>query len=158
REAMRGLQLLPFVPRQARDEDDPGDRPAPSLAEARARGRLVHYLLGRVDLDRLGADPGRALDSFADQDHIPADLWAQLRDDLLRFAARPWVQGLIAAHRDDPRRVMRSLPFALSLVGEHEPIVAAPVQTTRPQLDLFAPPPTTTAAPPPEGRVIVRGR
>src|SRR5690606_32931516 len=42
--------------------------------------------------------------------------------------------------------------------GEHEPIVAAPVQTTRPQLDLFAPPPTTTAAPPPEGRVIVRGR
>ena len=50
-------------------------------AEARARGRLVHYLLGRVDLDRLGTDPARALDAFASQDHIPADLWEQLRDE-----------------------------------------------------------------------------
>jgi len=162
REAMRGLQLLPFVPRKTHDEDDPGDRPPPSLAEARARGRLVHYLLGRVDLDRLGDDPERALDSFADQDHIPADLWEQLRDDLLRFAGRPWVAAVIAAHREDPRRVMRSLPFALELHGEHEhehEHEAGPLlETTRPQLDLFSPPPTTTAAPPPEGRVIVRGR
>jgi ATP-dependent helicase/nuclease subunit A len=159
REAMQGLQLLPFVPRKAADEDDPGDRPPPSLAEARARGRLVHYLLGRVDLDRLGADPARALDGFAKQDHIPPDLWEQLRDDLLRFAARPWVHDLIAAHREDPRRVLRSLPFALELIGEHEPILAAPPREhTRPQLDLFAPPPTSEAAPPPEGRVIVRGR
>jgi hypothetical protein len=154
---MQGLQLLPFVPRKAADEDDPGDRPPPSLAEARARGRLVHYLLGRVDLDRLGADPVRALDGFADQDHIPAELWQQLRDDLLRFAARPWVQGLIAAHREDPRRVLRSLPFALELIGEHEPIVAS-ARAAKPQLDLFAPPPTSEAAPPPEGHVIVRGR
>ncbi len=158
REAMRGLQLLPFVPRKAADEDDPGDRPPPSLAEARARGRLVHYLLGRVDLDHLGADPRRALDGFADQDHIPADLWDQLRDDLLRFAERPWVHELIAAHRDDPRRVMRSLPFALELLAEHEPVCATTSESTRAQLDLFAPPPTTEAAPPPEGRVIVRGR
>ncbi|HVH97618.1 MAG TPA: UvrD-helicase domain-containing protein [Enhygromyxa sp.] len=158
REAMQGLQLLPFVPRKAADEDDPGDRPPPSLAEARARGRLVHYMLGRVDLDRLGADPARALDGFAKQDHIPPDLWQQLRDDLLRFAARPWVQELIAAHREDPRRVLRSLPFALELIGEHEPIVAPPREHTRAQLDLFAPPPTSEAAPPPEGRVIVRGR
>src|SRR5690606_28099956 len=43
REAIRGLQLLPFVPRKAADDDDPGDRAPPSLAEARARGRLVHY-------------------------------------------------------------------------------------------------------------------
>jgi ATP-dependent helicase/nuclease subunit A len=158
REAMTGLQLLPFVPRKAADEDDPGDRPPPSLAEARARGRLVHYLLGRVDLDRLGADPRRTLDGFADQDHIPAELWEQLRDDLLRFATRPWMQELIAAHRDDPRRVLRSLPFVLELLGEHEPVVVAPREHVRAQLDLFAPPPTSTAAPPPEGRVIVRGR
>jgi ATP-dependent helicase/nuclease subunit A len=158
REAMTGLQLLPFVPRKASDEDDPGDRPPPSLAEARARGRLVHYLLGRVDLDRLGADPRRTLDGFADQDHIPAELWEQLRDDLLRFAARPWVQELIAAQREDPRRVLRSLPFALELLGEHEPLDVAPRERVRAQLDLFAPPPTTVAAPPPEGRVIVRGR
>lgn len=158
REAMRGLQLLPFVPRKAADEDDPGDRPPPSLAEARARGRLVHYLLGRVDLDRLGNEPARALDGFAKQDHIPPDLWEQLRDDLLRFAARPWVAELVAAHRQDPRRVLRSLPFALELIGEHEPIVTSPREHTRPQLDLFAPPPTSEAAPPPEGRVIVRGR
>jgi len=158
REAIRGLQLLPFVPRKAADDDDPGDRAPPSLAEARARGRLVHYLLGRVDLDRLGRDPARALDAFASQDHIPADLWQQLRDDLLRFAARPWVAELVAAHRQDPRRVLRSLPFALELIGEHEPIVAPPREHARPQLDLFAPPPTSEAAPPPEGRVIVRGR
>ncbi|MFO7565060.1 MAG: UvrD-helicase domain-containing protein [Enhygromyxa sp.] len=158
REAMRGLQLLPFVPRKAADEDDPGDRPPPSLAEARARGRLVHYMLGRVDLDRLGRDPARALDSFAQQDHIPDDLWQQLREDLLSFAARPWVAELIAAHREDPRRVLRSLPFALELVGEHEPLAPPPGVLARPQLDLFAPPPTSEAAPPPEGRVIVRGR
>jgi ATP-dependent helicase/nuclease subunit A len=158
REAMRGLQLLPFVPRKTADEDDAGDRPPPSLAEARSRGRLVHYLLGRVDLDRLGADPRRALDGFADQDHIPAALWEQLRDDLLRFAARPWVHELIAAHRDDPRRVLRSLPFALELIAEHEDRPAPPRETVRPQLDLFAPPPTTEAAALPEGRVVVRGR
>jgi ATP-dependent exoDNAse (exonuclease V) beta subunit len=155
-DAMRGLQLLPFVPRKQADEDDPGDRAPPSLAEARNRGRLVHYLLGRVDLDRLGRDPVAALESFARQDHIPDDLWQQLRDDLLRFAERPWLAELIDVHRRDPRRVLRSLPFALALLGEHE--AAPPLRTsTRLQLDLFAPL-TTEAAPPPEGSVIVRGR
>lgn len=156
REAMRGLALLPFVPRKQADEDDAGDRPPPSLAEARSRGRLVHYLLGRVDLDRLGREPARTLDGFADQDHIPAELWSELRDDLLRFAERPWVGELIDVHRRDPRRVLRSLPFALEITGEHEP--PAPVPTAAlSQLDLFAPI-TTESAPPPQGRVIVRGR
>ncbi|PRQ09520.1 UvrD-helicase domain-containing protein [Enhygromyxa salina] len=157
REAMRGLQLLPFVPRDRGDEHDPGDRRPPSLAEARARGRLVHYLLGRVDLDRLGRNPAQALDGFAAQDHIPDSLWAELRDDLLRFAARPWVHELIEIQRSDPRRVLRSLPFALQVLGEHAPAQEPPDQTTRPQLDLFAPI-TTAAAAPPEGCVIVRGR
>ena len=155
---MRGLQLLPFVPRERADEHDPGDRRPPSLAEARARGRLVHYLLGRVDLDRLGRDPQRALDGFAAQDHIPEKLWSELRDDLLRFAARPWVHELIQIQRSDPRRVLRSLPFALQILGEHAPAPAPEdQQATRPQLDLFAPV-TTAAAAPPEGCVIVRGR
>ncbi|KIG16395.1 ATP-dependent nuclease, subunit A [Enhygromyxa salina] len=157
REAMVGLQLLPFVPRERGNEHDSGDRSPPSLSEARARGRLVHYLLGSVDLDRLGRDPARALDGFAAQDHIPDRLWSELRDDLLRFAARPWVHELIEIQRSDPRRVLRSLPFALQVLGEHAP-QAPPVEpTTRPQLDLFAPI-TTAAAPPPEGCVIVRGR
>jgi ATP-dependent helicase/nuclease subunit A len=159
REAMRGLALLPFVPRKQADEDDAGDRPPPSLAEARSRGRLVHYLLGRVDLDRLGREPARTLDGFADQDHIPEELWSELRDDLLRFAERPWVGELIDIHRRDPRRVLRSLPFALEVVGEHEPPtppLAVPFGTLS-QLDLFAPI-TAESAPPPQGRVIVRGR
>ncbi|PRP97622.1 ATP-dependent helicase/nuclease subunit A [Enhygromyxa salina] len=163
REAMKGLQLLPFVPRKRVDEDDAGDRPPPSLAEARSRGRLVHYLLGRVDLDRLGRDPARAFDAFADQDRIPKELWPELREDLLRFAERPWVRELIEIARQDPRRVLRSLPFALEIFGEHAR--PEPSQTgrgelgapARPQLDLFAPV-TTESAPPPEGRVIVRGR
>jgi ATP-dependent exoDNAse (exonuclease V) beta subunit len=156
REAIRGLALLPFVPRKQADESDAGDRPPPSLAEARSRGRLVHYLLGRVDLDRLGSEPARTLDGFADQDHIPEQLWSELRDDLLRFAARPWVQELIDIHRADPRRVLRSLPFALEVVGEHEPTAPEPAAALS-QLDLFAPI-TTESAPPPQGRVIVRGR
>jgi ATP-dependent helicase/nuclease subunit A len=156
REAVRGLALLPFVPRKQADEDDPGDRRPPSLAEARSRGRLVHYLLGRVDLDRLGRDPARTLDGFADRDHIPTQLWEELRDDLLRFAARPWVAELIEIHRRDPRRVLRSLPFALEVVGEHQPPAPAPARSLA-QLDLFAPL-TTESAPPPQGRVIVRGR
>lgn len=156
REAMRGLALLPFVPRKQADEDDAGDRPPPSLAEARSRGRLVHYLLGRVDLDRLGREPARTLDGFADQDHIPEELWSELRDDLLRFAERPWVAELIDTHRRDPRRVLRSLPFALEITGEHEPPAPAPAAALS-QLDLFAPI-TTESAPPPQGRVIVRGR
>jgi ATP-dependent helicase/nuclease subunit A len=156
REAIRGLALLPFVPRKQADEDDAGDRPPPSLAEARSRGRLVHYLLGRVDLDRLGREPARTLDGFADQDHIPEQLWAELREDLLRFAERPWIAELIEIHRRDPRRVLRSLPFALEVIGDHEP--PAPVPTNKlSQLDLFAPI-TTESAPPPQGRVIVRGR
>jgi ATP-dependent helicase/nuclease subunit A len=153
---MRGLALLPFVPRKQADEDDAGDRPPPSLAEARSRGRLVHYLLGRVDLDRLGREPARALDGFADQDHIPEALWSELRDDLLRFAERPWIRELIDIHRADPRRVLRSLPFALEVIGEHDPPAPTPSATLS-QLDLFAPI-TTESAPPPQGRVIVRGR
>jgi ATP-dependent helicase/nuclease subunit A len=156
REAMRGLQLLPFVPRRQANEDDPGDARPPTLAEARSRGRLVHYLLGRVDLDRLGRDPTRALEGFADQDHIPGELWQELREDLLRFASRPWLAELIEIHRRDPRRVLRSLPFALEIFGEQSAPAPAPADT-RPQLDLFAPR-TTEAAAPPEGRVIVRGR
>ncbi|NVB42950.1 UvrD-helicase domain-containing protein [Pseudenhygromyxa sp. WMMC2535] len=158
REAMRGLQLLPFVPRRGADEDDPGDHRPPSLAEARARGRLVHYLLGRVDLDRLGRDPQQALDAFASQDHIPDGLWQELRGDLLRLAERPWVRELVAIHRSDPRRVLRGLPFALEVVAEHEAPARDDEARLRPQLDLFAPPPTTGPAALPSGRVIVRGR
>jgi ATP-dependent exoDNAse (exonuclease V) beta subunit len=152
---MRGLQLLPWVPRR-HDDEGPGDRPPPSLAEARARGRFVHYLLGRVDLDRLGRDPIAALDGFASQDHIPDELWHELRDDLLRFAARPWLAEVVAAHRSDPRRVMRSLPFVLEVAGRHadEPAHARP----REQHDeRFAPLPLASAALP-TGSVIVRGR
>lgn len=156
--AIRGLQLLPWVPRRHND-DDAGDRPPPSLAEARARGRFVHYLLGRIDLDRLGRDSARALDGFADQDHIPIDLWREVRDDLLRFAARPWVRELIAVHREDPRRVLRSLPFALALPGIHA--LDTPSEREREgervHLGLYAPERRASAALP-EGTVIVRGR
>ena len=165
--AIRGLQLLPWVPRR-RDDEEPGDRPPPSLAEARSRGRFVHYLLGRIDLDRLGRDPARALEGFADQDHIPDDLWREVRDDLLRFATRPWMTELIAVHRQDPRRVLRSLPFALALPGIHaseDPAKVGPAGAAsammdagaRVHLDLFAPL-QPERAPMPEGSVIVRGR
>jgi ATP-dependent helicase/nuclease subunit A len=155
--AMSGLQLLPWVPRR-RDDDEPGDRPPPSLAEARSRGRFVHYLLGRIDLDRLGRDPARTLDGFADQDHIPDDLWREVRDDLFRFATRPWMSELIAIHRQDPRRVLRSLPFALALPGIHASDAPAKShEGTRVHLDLFAPL-QPDRAPMPEGTVIVRGR
>jgi ATP-dependent helicase/nuclease subunit A len=155
--AISGLQLLPWVPRR-RDEDEPGDRPPPSLAEARSRGRFVHYLLGRIDLDRLGRDPAAVLDGFADQDHIPDDLWKEVRDDLLRFATRPWMTELIEIHRRDARRVLRSLPFALALPGIHA--TDSPAKShegTRVHLDLFAPL-QPERAPMPEGAVIVRGR
>lgn len=152
---MRGLQLLPWVPRR-HDDEGPGDRPPPSLAEARARGRFVHYLLGRIDLDRLGRDPVAALDGFASQDHIPDELWHELRDDLLRFAAQPWLAEVVAAHRQDPRRVMRSLPFVLEVAARHaaEPTrVAGP----EPHADRFVPLRLASAALP-TGSVIVRGR
>ncbi|MFV8750152.1 UvrD-helicase domain-containing protein [Nannocystaceae bacterium ST9] len=155
--AIRGLQLLPWVPRR-RDDDEAGDRPPPSLAEARSRGRFVHYLLGRIDLDRLGRDPERALEGFADQDHIPDDLWREVRGDLLRFTTRPWMRELIAVHREDPRRVLRSLPFALALPGIHAADAPTrPDQGERVHLDLFAPL-QAERAPMPEGTVIVRGR
>ncbi len=155
--AIRGLQLLPWVPRRRDDDDEAGDRPPPSLAEARSRGRFVHYLLGRIDLDRLGRDPARALDGFADQDHIPDDLWREVRDDLLRFATRPWMLELIALHRQDPRRVLRSLPFALALPGITTATETLAPDHPRVHLDRFAPL-QPDRAPMPEGTVIVRGR
>ena len=154
--APRGLSLLPFAPRRRAHEDDPGDGGPTTLAEARARGRLVHHLLARVDLASFADEPVRALEAVARRDARLESDWRELEPDLLRLSARPWLAEVIAAQRDDPRRVLRSLPIALSLLG-------ASAEEARPaagqaQLDLFAPPPTQRRAATARGRVIVRGR